>query len=37
MSPRKPAGAPYTAMTLVVSTGTPAEEWCTACKAYTCL
>ncbi|MFH8577132.1 hypothetical protein [Streptomyces zaomyceticus] len=34
MSPR-PAGAPYTAMTLVASTGTPTEEWCTGCKAYT--
>ncbi|MFB8402199.1 hypothetical protein [Streptomyces sp. NPDC055912] len=34
MSPR-PAGAPYTALTLTVSTGTPTEEWCDGCKAYT--
>ncbi|MCY0957731.1 hypothetical protein [Streptomyces sp. H27-H5] len=28
-------GAPPTDLVLTVAVGTPTEEWCTACKAYT--
>lgn len=32
--PRR-TGTPYTALTLTVTAGTPTEEWCAVCKAYT--
>lgn len=32
--PRQPSGAPYTALRLTTAPGTPTEEWCATCKAY---